>query len=97
MSESYRLLSDSLLLRGDEEIRKALERATGLALSSRRSEMLAAIKRSGFRFGVRLPDDGSEEFYVNDALVLTFGPTDLGHGDDNVVTATRRVRHWQAL
>ena len=71
-SRAYRLLAEGLLQRGDEEIRKALERATGLQLTNRRSEMLAALRASRHQFGVRVSPDGTEAFYVDEVLVLTF-------------------------
>ena len=94
VAQAYRPLSDGLLARGEDEIRKAVERATGLALPNRRSDLLTALRESGHRFGVRLSPDGTEAFYVDDVLVLTFGPTELSVGEDNVATASRRVKHW---
>lgn len=91
---AYRLLADGLLQRGDEEIRKAIGRATGLQLTNRRSEILAALRTSGHQFGVRVSPDGTESFYVDEVLVLTFEPTVLATGSDGVVTASRRVKHW---
>lgn len=93
-SQAYRLLTDGLLQRGDEEIRKAIERSTGLQLTNRRSEILATLRASGHQFGVRVSPDGTESFYVDEKLVLTFEPTVLTVGADGVVTASRRVKHW---
>ena len=93
-SQAYRLLVDGLLQRGDEEIRKAIERATGLQLTNRRSEILATLRASGHQFGVRVSPDGTESFYVDEVLVLTFEPAVLAAGADGVVTASRRVKHW---
>lgn len=93
-AQAYRLLADGLLQRGDGEIRKAIERATGLLLTNRRSEILATLRASGHQFGVRVSPDGTESFYVDEKLVLTFEPTVLTTGADGVVTASRRVKHW---
>ena len=93
-SLAYRLLADGLRQQGDEEIRQAIERATGLQLTNRRSEILATLRASGHQFGVRVSPDGTESFYVDEALVLTFEPTVLTTGADGVVTVSRRVKHW---
>ena len=94
-SQAFRLLSDGLLQRGESEIRKALERSTGLQLEgSRRREMIDTLRGSGHQFGVRVSPDGAEAIYVDGRLVLTFEPTVLVTGVDGVVTASRRVKHW---
>jgi hypothetical protein len=93
-AQAFRLLADGLLQRGDEEIRKAIGRVTGLQLTNRRSEILAALRASGHQFGVRASPDGAESFYVDEVLVLTFEPTVLTTWATGVVTASRRVKHW---
>ena len=93
-SQAFRLLSDGLLQRGESEIRKALERSTGLQLEgSRRREMIDTLRGSGHQFGVRVSPDGAEAFYVDGRLVLTFEPTVLDVGADGVVVSSPALDH----
>lgn len=91
--QAYRLVAERITFDVDAEVRKGLERVLGRPIPEGRYNLLDLFE--GRTLQVDFSTEHGDTYYCDGEAFLHVGPVQTEH-DRGVVTATRKVRHYEA-